>query len=737
MNIYKRTLITSALPYANGYIHLGHLAGAYLSADIYTRFLRLKNHDVIHISGSDEHGAPITISADKENVSPKVIIDRYHTANEAALRGCGIDFDIFGRTSWELHKQTAQDFFLDFYHKGYFIEKEELQFFDTTANKFLPDRYVEGTCPNCGNEGARGDQCDNCSATYNQTELKNPVSKISGKTPELRKTSHYYLQLNKFQERLEKYVESHKDDWRKHVLQQARSWLKQGLGERAMTRDLDWGIDVPLPKSEGKKLYVWFDAPFGYISNTKQLFINKGKPDDWKLWWQNPESRYLAFIGKDNIVFHTLIFPATLMASNEGNNEGDNAEQYVLPDNVPANEFLNLEGQKFSKSKNWGVDLQDYLAEYPPDPLRYTLTANMPENRDTDFSWAEFQARNNNELADILGNFINRTLQFINKNFEGLVPQLVFNEKEQELISLINQDLTFANKNNISKAELLEQLTPKYLKYFSQNDISTLISLAYAPSEIERFYDEFKFKDALAETMNLARVANKYFNDSEPWKTIKTDKNKSGVSLNICVQFIKALGILLSPVIPFSSKKILDMLDISLVNGVNTWDSAGLISVNSGTKLNELQILFPKIEDETIAKEVAKLGHKAEPTGETKLDIELKPEITLEDFSKIDFRVATILEAERIKKSDKLIKLQIEIGNTKKQILAGIGKSYSPEELVGKKIVVVANLKPAKLMGELSEGMLLAANSPDGLFAPRLVSILDAPETVLSGFIVK
>lgn len=731
-NKFKRTLITSALPYANGYIHLGHLAGAYLAADIYTRYLRLNNEEVIHVSGSDEHGAPITISAELEGVSPNVIIDRYHFSNEKALRECGIDFDIFGRTSWTEHHKTAQEFFLDFYKKGFFVEKEEQQFYDDFVNKFLPDRYVEGTCPNCNSEGARGDQCDSCSATYNQIELINPISKLSGKTPILKSTKHFYFKLNDFQERLEDYVESHSKDWRKHVLQQTRSWLKQGLGERAMTRDLDWGIDVPIVGYEGKKLYVWFDAPFGYISNTKVYCKNLGNENDWKKWWQSDESRYVAFIGKDNIVFHTLIFPATLMASNEGNND-----KYILPNNVPANEFLNLEGKKFSKSKNWGIDLKDFLLEYPPDPLRYMITANMPENKDSDFTWNEFKSRNNNELADIFGNFINRTLQFTFKNFDGKVPKLVENEKESELINIINQDLQHAITTEQDKTAIAEFLYPKYLKYFNEIDINALIELAYSTTLIGSMYNQFRFKDALFETMNLARTANKYFNDSEPWKTLKSDFKVCSVTLNICIQFIKSLSILFEPVIPFTSKKIYKMLNLKLLEkDFNIWKYASEISIQSGHELGALEILFPKFDEEMVVKEISKLGLGSEPI-KTEKKIDLKPEIDITEFQKLDLRVAKILSAERVKKSDKLIKLQIEIGDLKKQILAGIGKKYDPEFLIGKKIIVVANLKPTKLMGELSEGMLLAANSLDSSAPPTLITIIEDDNEVLDGFVIK
>lgn len=684
----QRTLVTSALPYANGYVHIGHVAGAYLPADMYTRFLRASGEEVLHVSGSDEHGVAIEISADREKVTPRDIIEKYHHANEEAFRGLGIAFDVFGRTSWPEHHTTAKEFFLALHEKGYLIEKEEEQFFDAEAGKFLPDRFVEGTCPNCGAEGARGDQCDNCSATYNQTELKNPISILTGRTPELRRTRHLYIRLGAFQDRLETYVESHADDWRDHVQQQARSWLKAGLGDRSITRDLSWGIDVPLPGYEGKKLYVWFDAPIGYITNTKVLAARQGDPEGWKRWWCDDATRYVAFIGKDNIVFHTLIFPAMLMGRNEA---GD--LRFILPDGVPANEFLNLEGRKLSKSRHWSIDLRDYLASYPPDPLRYTLAANMPENKDTDFTWREYQARTNNELADILGNFVNRTMQFATRYFDGVVPA-----RQPELTEI---------------------------------DRIAIAAIESAPGRIGELYRAFRFREAVFETMNLARAANKYFNDAEPWKTRRDDPARCATSINICLQMMRSLAIVFEPIVPDVAARIRTMLGIENIEG-NRWASAAELRVESGARLGEATILVQKIEDETVEQEIAKLGVTEEPAEPAPIEVELKEEVTIEDVMKLDLRVATILEAERVKKSDKLLKLQIGIGNLRRQIIAGIGRSYEPETLVGRQIVVVANLKPAKLMGQESQGMLLAANPPEG--APVLVGFV---EPVSEGWIVR
>ena len=499
----EKVLVTSALPYANGPIHLGHLSGAYLPADIYVRYKRLNGDDIIYICGSDEHGVPITISADKEKVSPQVIIDRYHEANKKAFERFGMSFDNYSRTSLPIHHETAKEFFLEFYTRGLFNERKSLQFFDEKANMFLPDRYVEGTCPKCGNEEARSDECENCGSLYDPSELKNPKSKISGGTPTLKETSHYFFPLGKYQPQLEKYVDemNEKYGWKDNVLQYCRGWFKDGLKDRAITRDLDWGIQVPVDSAAGKVIYVWFEAVLGYISSAKELSQQRNQPELWKKYWQDPKTKYIAFIGKDNVVFHTIIFPAILMAWNEGTKE-----KYCLPQNVPANEFLNYEGKKFSKSRNWGIDVVDFLNLFPADLLRYALAANLPENRDTDFYWKEFQLRNNSELADIFGNLINRTFTFVHKHFEGKVPPRYKIEKPVSLL---------ASQGGID--EEMVELANSY------------------PQKIANLLENFKVKDAVLEIMNLARAGNKYFNDSEPWKTVKSDKEKCGTTINICL----------------------------------------------------------------------------------------------------------------------------------------------------------------------------------------------------------
>lgn len=656
----EKILVTSALPYANGPIHLGHLSGAYLPADIYVRYKRLKGDDILFICGSDEHGVPITISADKEKVKPKVIIDRYHELNKKAFEQFGMSFDNYSRTSLPIHHETAKEFFLEFYNRGILIEKKTNQFYDEKAKMFLPDRYVEGTCPKCGYDQARSDECENCSSLYDPSELLNPKSKITNETPSLRETTHYYFPLGKYQPALEKYINemNEKYGWKENVLQYCRSWLKDGLKDRAITRDLDWGIKVPVDSAAGKVIYVWFEAVLGYISSTKELSQKRNDPDLWKKYWQDPKTKYVAFIGKDNVVFHTIIFPAILMAWNEAGKE-----QYCLPQNVPANEFLNFEGKKFSKSRNWGIDVIDFLKLFPADPLRYTLAANLPESRDTDFYWKEFQARNNNELADIFGNLINRTFTFVHKHFDGKVPARSKVEKtDEEMLKLISE----------------------------------------YPSKISSLFESYRIKEGVLEIMNLARAGNKYFNDNEPWKTVKTDREKCGTTLNICLQTIYTLAELFYPVIPSSSEKIFEMLNKETVN----WFESGKDNLVEGHQLNKPEILFPKIEDEIIEKQMSTLG-KAEEAIEEEL-------ITIDDFMKVQLKAADIISAERIKKSEKLIKLIVRIDDKERQVIAGIGKSYSPEEIVGKKVVLVANLKPAKLMGEESNGMLLAAEKEDG-----------------------
>ena len=675
----EKILVTSALPYANGPIHLGHLSGAYLPADIYVRYKRLNGDDVIYICGSDEHGVPITISADKEKVSPQVIIDRFHEANKKAFARFGMSFDNYSRTSIPIHHETAKEFFLEFYKRGLFVEKKSLQFYDDKANMFLPDRYVEGTCPKCGNEEARSDECENCGSLYDPSELINPKSKISGGTPTLKETTHYYFPLGKYQSALEKYVDemNEKYGWKDNVLQYCRGWFKDGLKDRAITRDLDWGIKVPVDSAAGKVIYVWFEAVLGYISSTKELSQIKNQPDLWKKYWQDQKTKYIAFIGKDNVVFHTIIFPAILMAWNEGGKD-----QYCLPQNVPANEFLNFEGKKFSKSRNWGIDVDEFLDLFDPDLLRYTLAANLPETRDTDFYWKEFQLRNNSELADILGNFINRTFTFVFKHFDGKVPAL----------------------------GKLEKIDDDMLKEISEY-----------PKRVADLFEKYKIRDGVNEIMNLARAGNKYFNDSEPWKTVKSKKEKCGTALNICLQTIYTLAELFSPVLPFSTEKLFTMLNAKPVD----WKESGKSQLKEGHQLNQSEILFPKIEDEKIEAQVNKL-----PKSETEKEkVEL---ITYDDFMKIQLRTAEVIEAEKVPKSEKLLKLKVKLENEERQVVAGIAKSYQPENLIGKKVVIVANLQPAKLMGLESKGMILAVETKDGS-----LEVLNVPDSVNNGTRVK
>lgn len=675
----EKVLVTSALPYANGPIHLGHLSGAYLPADIYVRYKRLNGDDVIYICGSDEHGVPITISADKEKVSPQVIIDRYHEANKKAFARFGMSFDNYSRTSLPIHHETAKEFFLEFYNRGLFVEKKSLQFFDDKANMFLPDRYVEGTCPKCGNEEARSDECENCGSLYDPSELKNPKSKISGGTPKLKETSHYYFPLGKFQPALEKYVDemNEKYGWKENVLQYCRGWFKDGLKDRAITRDLDWGIKVPVDSAAGKVIYVWFEAVLGYISSTKELSQQKNDPDLWKKYWQDPNTKYIAFIGKDNVVFHTIIFPAILMAWNEAGKT-----QYCLPQNVPANEFLNFEGKKFSKSRNWGIDVDEFLDLFPADLLRYTLAANLPETRDTDFYWKEFQLRNNSELADILGNFINRTFTFVFKHFDGKVPALGNLEKIDE--------------------EMLKEIS------------------GY-PKRVADLFEKYKIRDGVNEIMNLARDGNKYFNDTKPWKTIKSDKERCGTTLNVCLQAIYTLSELFSPVLPFSAEKLFVMLNAKPVD----WEDCGKPQLKEGHQLNQSEILFPKIEDEKIEAQVSKLPASVPEKEKVEL-------ITYDDFMKIQLRTAEVIGAEKVPKSEKLLKLKVRLDNEERQVVAGIAKSYEPEKLIGKKVVIVANLQPAKLMGLESRGMILAVETKDGS-----LDVLNVPDSVNNGTRVK
>lgn len=663
----EKILVTSALPYANGTIHLGHLSGAYLPADIFVRFKRLAGADIIYICGSDEHGVAITITADKEKITPQEVIDKFHNINKEAFEKFGMSFDIYSRTSIPEHHKLAQKFFKDFYDRDILVEKKSLQFYDEQAKMFLPDRYVEGTCPKCGNDQARSDECEACGALYDPTELKNPKSKVSGQTPVLKETSHWYFPLQNYQKRLEEYVytTAKKNNWKENVINYCNGWFKAGLQERAITRDLDWGVKLPIENAEGKVLYVWFDAVLGYISGTQKLGEKLGR-DLVKEYWQDPETKYYAFIGKDNVVFHCIIFPAMLMAWNDGNPK----EQYILPANVPANEFLNFEGKKFSKSRGWGIDVIDFLKLFPADLLRYTLAANLPETRDTDFFWKEFQMRTNGELADIFGNFVNRTLTFVNRNFNNEVPAITkLEDIDKEMI------------------ELLEN----------------------APQKIASYFDIFKIKDGVNEIMNIARACNKYFNDSEPWKSIKNDQEKCATTLNICVQAIFTLAELFSPVIPFTSEKIFSMLNAKPVE----WENAGKMNLQIGHKLGKAEILFTKIEDKVIEEQINKLGVVEENKEEEQIT-PIKDEITIDDFAKIDLRVVEVLEAEKIEKSNKLLKLKVKLGNTVRQVVSGIAQHYEPKDLIGKKVILVANLKPAKLMGNDSYGMILAVDDGKG-----------------------
>jgi methionyl-tRNA synthetase len=621
--------------------------------------------------------------------------------NKTAFEKFGMSFDNYSRTSLPLHHVTAQEFFLDFNKRGILNEKQERQFYDEKAQMFLPDRYVEGTCPVCGNPEARGDQCEKCGSYLNPTELKDPKSKITGQTPVVRETSHMYFPLGQYQQRLEMYIQERnkRDGWKDNVLNYCKSWFKDGLQDRAVTRDLDWGVKIPLPGYENKVLYVWFDAVLGYVSSTKEWSRRIGKPDEWKKFWLDERTKYVAFIGKDNVVFHCIVFPAMLMAWNDVH-----TEKYVLPENVPANEFLNFEGQKFSKSRGIGIDVQDFLAKYPVDPLRYYLAVSLPEYRDSDFYWRDFQAKTNNELADILGNFVNRSLAFAERTFGGVVPQ---------------------------RGEL------------SDHDRLILDILKNTPGTAGECYEHYRFRDGLLEVMNLARSANKYFNDSEPWKTAKADKQRCATTINISIQLARSLAILMEPVIPFSSEKIWKMLNLDGDVHKQSWDGASDLLVPDGHRLGKTEILFTKIEDTVIEAELKgtpqvgqtflsddKSGQAGMPSQPAKL--EAKPTITIDDFKKVDLRVAKVVQCENVPKSEKLLKIQVEVGTEKRQIVAGIAQHYKPEDLIGRSIVVVFNLHPAKLMGQESQGMLLAASDVNS----KLVFVAPSAE-IESGSVVR
>ena len=664
MSDYKRMLVTSALPYANGPIHLGHLAGAYLPADIFVRYQKLKKQDVVFVCGSDEHGVPITLLAEKRGVTPQDIVDEFHERNKQSFFDFGIRFDNYSRTSQPEHKKLSQEFFLKLKENDYLTPKTSQQFFSPKGQRFLPDRYVEGTCPFCGADGARGDQCDSCGKWIDQTKLINPISKIDGDTPELRDTTHWYLKLGDFQEKIIEWLDT-KDNWKSNVLNFCKGWFAEGLRDRSVTRDLSWGIPVPVEGYEDKVLYVWFDAPIGYISATKEWAEQVGAPDKWKEYWQNKDTRLIHFIGKDNIVFHAIVWPAILMGY-----EGD----WVLPAEIPANEFLNLEGEKLSTSKNYAVWLEDYLKSFQPDPLRYSLAANAPESKDADFSWKEFQARNNSELADVLGNFINRSLTFMFKNYDKQVP-------EQGELDDLDRDM-------------LKKITE-------------------TRDEVGACLEKFEVRKGVATYINLARAANKYFNDKEPWKVFKEDKAACGTTMNICVQVCRALSVLGAPFLPFMAKKLWKMMKLDGNIHAQSWDEVGLVEVPAGHKIGKIKILFPKIEDEQIQPEVDRLQTIASGANPD-IPADLKPMISYDDFDKIDLRVATVLDVEPIPKTKKLMKLQLDLGFEKRTIVAGLAEKFTPEDLKGRQIIIVANLEPAKLRGVESNGMLLAAEDHEG-----------------------
>lgn len=657
---FKRTLVTAALPYANGGVHIGHLAGVYVPADIYVRYLRLRGRDVLFICGSDEHGVPITIRAKKEGVTPQDVCDRYHKLIKESFEKFGISFSIYSRTTSDVHAKTATEFFEKLYEKGEFIEQESEQYFDEEAKTFLADRYIKGECPHCGNPDAYGDQCEKCGKDLSPTELINPHSTISGSKPVLRTTKHWYLPLDKAQPWLEKWILADHSDWRSNVVGQCKSWFDMGLKPRAVTRDLDWGIPVPVEGAEGKVMYVWFDAPIGYISNTRELL-----PNDWEKWWKSQDTRLVHFIGKDNIVFHCIVFPAMLKA------EGS----YILPDNVPANEFLNLEDDKISTSRNWAVWLHEYVEEFPgkQDVLRYVLTANAPETKDNNFTWKDFQARNNNELVAVYGNFVNRALVLTQKYFGGKVPPC---------------------------GELTEQ------------DKEIIAEFRDVKTKVEELLEKFRFRDAQKEAMNLARIGNKYLADSEPWKVFKTDPKRVETILNLSLQLVANLAIAFEPFLPFSSEKLRNMINMSDLK----WDHLGQTDLLvAGHELNKPELLFEKIEDEVVEAQIKKLEEtkKANEAANYKA-APIRADVDIEEFSKMDLRVGTVLECEKVPKADKLLRFLIDDGLEKRQILSGIAKYYKPEELLGKQVVFIANLPARKLRGLDSQGMILSAVNNDG-----------------------
>ncbi len=660
---FNRTTITSALPYANGPVHIGHLAGVYVPADIYARYLRLKGEDVLFIGGSDEHGVPITIKAKKEGITPQDVVDRYHTIIKKSFEEFGISFDIYSRTTSKTHAETASEIFRTIYEKGGFVEKMSEQYYDEEAKQFLADRYITGTCPHCKSEGAYGDQCEACGTSLSPLDLIHPKSAISGSTPVLRETKHWYLPLDQHEAWLRRWILEEHKEWKPNVYGQCKSWLDMGLQPRAVSRDLDWGIPVPVEGAEGKVLYVWFDAPIGYISNTKELL-----PNDWEKWWKAGDTKLVHFIGKDNIVFHCIVFPAMLKA------EGS----YILPENVPANEFLNLEGDKISTSRNWAVWLHEYLADFPgkQDILRYVLTASAPETKDNDFTWKDFQARNNNELVAIFGNFVNRALVLTHKYFDGKVPE--------------RGELTGYDQETISEFQNVKQ-------------------------ELERLLDNYRFRDAQKEAMNLARIGNKYLADTEPWKLAKTDMPRVATIMNIALQITANLGIAFEPFLPFSSAKLREIINKKSF----AWNELGSLDLlGTGHQINAPELLFEKIEDDVIEAQIQKLlATKKANEANNRAVAPIKSTVEFSDFEKLDIRVGTVLACQKVPKADKLLELRIDDGMGGRTIVSGIAQHYAPEDLIGKQVCFIANLAPRKLKGIESQGMILSAENADGKLA--------------------
>lgn len=666
---FKRTTVTSALPYANGPVHIGHLAGVYVPADIYVRYLRLKGEDVLFIGGSDEHGVPVTIRAKKEGCTPQDVVDRYHTIIKNAFAEFGISFDVYSRTTSKTHHALASEFFKKLYENGKFVELESEQFYDEGANQFLSDRNIKGQCPRCNADGAYGDQCEKCGSTLSPDELINPVNALTGNPLVKHPTKHWYLPLNDYQQWLEQWILGDHKEWRSNVYGQCKSWLDAGLKPRAVTRDLEWGIPVPVEGAEGKVLYVWFDAPIGYISNTKELCDAHPEKGSWETWWKDPETRLVHFIGKDNIVFHCIVFPTMLKA------EGS----YILPDNVPSNEFLNLEGDKISTSRNWAVWLHEYLVDFPgkQDVLRYVLTANAPETKDNDFTWKDFQARNNNELVAVYGNFVNRALQLTQKYYDGIVPAI--------------GELTAYDKETLAEIKDIKE-------------------------KVENLLNNFKFRDAQKEAMNLARIGNKYIADTEPWKIIKTDPERVKTIIHVSLQLTANLAIAFEPFLPFSSAKLCEMLNVEKLE----WAKLGAIDLlPDGHQLGTPSLLFEKIEDAAIEAQVEKLLATKEANKEAEYKANpIKPTVSFEDFEKLDIRVGTVLECENVPKMKKLLKFKIADGLENRTIVSGIAQHYTPEELVGKQVLFIANLAPRQFKnGLVSEGMILSAENWDGSLA--------------------